>query len=166
MELIWKKQLKNIAKGVILTYIGTTDTVKRIGLCDEHPSLPEFWMKSANSIHKMDAADITDRVSTPYLRKRIKQLVTRGLLIEPVKQCNFMIDIPSARKAFTDALTFWRSYGLSDDRTGIVDLPISTFNKLADDLTKLLYTKHESNGITELHSTFWFVVTPNQWFVV
>jgi hypothetical protein len=65
LEAIWQNQLKRLSRAVLSKYVGG-----RYGLVND----ADFWFKSASSEHRISRSNITEKIGSQQLLKRLSKM--------------------------------------------------------------------------------------------
>ena len=106
MWAIWQQQIKNTAKGVLSNFVGNQVALRRS---------TQDWHLAA-SIHMVAERHlITDKIGKQQLRKRLVDLIERGVLRDAVSPyCVFFLDTFQALYVYQLAIAWWTKRGLSE----------------------------------------------------
>jgi hypothetical protein len=106
LQAMWDNQLRLLSKSVLHTYFGG-----KYGLVADD----DFWFKSASSEHRCSRRNITDKIGSQQLMKRIKDLEEKGFVVDTHRDfLTFYVDGKNTRKAFEEARNWWKQQGVPE----------------------------------------------------
>jgi len=106
LQAMWNNQLRLLSKSVLHTYFGG-----KYGLVADD----KFWFQSASSEHRCSRKNITDKIGSQQLMKRIKDLEEKGFVVDTHRDfLTFYVDGKNTRKAFEEARNWWKQQGVPE----------------------------------------------------
>ncbi|MCG7551341.1 hypothetical protein [Pseudoalteromonas sp. Of7M-16] len=105
LQAIWQLQLKMLSKRVVSRscYVGCSVVQN-----------DEYNYKSQSDMSMHLCHRVSDKIGKQQIRKRIKRLITFGLVDWAYQNLTFHINSPQAKQAFEYARAFWLSHGVPE----------------------------------------------------